>query len=137
MHEWALAEAVLDAAEGIAREQGLTSVSSIEVGLGELQNVELEPFRFSLDEIPKAGRPVLEGARIDILTDPAKFLCKACGASWTLEDVRKKAGPEEAELIHFLPEMAHVYLRCTACAGPDFEVVEGRGVRLVSVKGSK
>ena len=32
-----------------------------------------------------------------------------------------------------LPELAHVYVVCPACSGPDLEIVGGRGVTLVAV----
>jgi hydrogenase nickel incorporation protein HypA/HybF len=44
---------------------------------------------------------------------------------------------EVSEAIHFVPEMAHVYIKCPSCGSPDFEVVEGRGVWLQSIKGVK
>ena len=46
-----------------------------------------------------------------------------------LEDVR--------EAIHFVPEIAHTYIKCPKCGSPDFEVVQGRGVWLESIKGAK
>jgi len=135
MHEWALAEAVLDAAEKAAEDGGLKSVAEIVVRVGELQRMELDAFRFSLVEIQKAGRPLLSKAALRIEAEPAVFACKACGASWGLAELKSAEKEDEAEFIHFIPEMAHVFLRCTACGSPDFEVVSGRGVLLAQVSG--
>jgi len=44
---------------------------------------------------------------------------------------------ETSEAIHFVPEMAHVYIKCPSCDSPDFEVLEGRGVILASISGVK
>ena len=44
---------------------------------------------------------------------------------------------EISEAIHFVPEMAHVYIKCKECGSPDFEVIEGRGVWLATIKGVK
>ena len=44
---------------------------------------------------------------------------------------------DESEAIHFVPEVAHVYISCTKCDSPDFQVLEGRGVILESIKGMK
>jgi Zn finger protein HypA/HybF involved in hydrogenase expression len=33
--------------------------------------------------------------------------------------------------------MAHVYIKCTECDSPDFEVTQGRGVWLETIKGVK
>jgi hydrogenase nickel incorporation protein HypA/HybF len=41
----------------------------------------------------------------------------------------------ELEAIHFVPEIAHTYLRCPKCDSPDFEILGGRGVTLQTVKG--
>ena len=137
MHEWALAEAVLDAAEKAAEDGGLKSVAEIVVRVGELQRMDLDAFRFSLDEILKAERPLLAKASLRIEAEPAAFSCKACGASWGLAELKAAEKEDEAEFIHFIPEMAHVYLRCTACGSPDFEVVKGRGVQVLRITGEK
>lgn len=135
MHEWALADAVLDTAEKAAKEEKLSAVSEITVCLGELQQIDIKAFSFSLNEIKKSNRPLLAGAKIKIAGEPAEFKCKACSAVQTLEDVRKKAGDEEAEFIHFIPEMAHVYLKCDSCGSPDFDITKGRGVSIKALKG--
>ena len=41
----------------------------------------------------------------------------------------------ESESIHFVPELAHAFLRCPDCDGADFEVVAGRGVVLQELEG--
>jgi hydrogenase nickel incorporation protein HypA/HybF len=50
---------------------------------------------------------------------------------------REEHGEETSEAVHFVPEMAHVYLKCPKCGSPDFEIAEGRGVWLASIKGRK
>lgn len=137
MHEWALADAVLDTAEKTAKSEKLISVLEITVSLGELQQVDEKIFRFSLEEMKKSGHPLLSGAGIKIVKEPVEFKCKVCGAVRTLDDVRKKAGTEEAEFIHFIPEMAHVYLKCRSCSSPDFDITSGRGVYIRSIEGEK
>jgi hydrogenase nickel incorporation protein HypA/HybF len=137
MHEWALAEAVLDAAEKAAKDGGIRAVTEVVVRVGELQRMELEAFRFSLEEIQKAGRPLLAGASFRVETEPALFSCKACGRQWALKDSKALSDADEAEHIHFIPEMAHVYMRCPGCGGPDFEVAKGRGVLVAQVSGEE
>jgi hydrogenase nickel incorporation protein HypA/HybF len=41
------------------------------------------------------------------------------------------------ENIHFIPEVAHVYVKCPRCESPDFEVLKGRGVWINKVMGVK
>ena len=42
MHEWALAEGVIQTASGVAEEQGLEKITEIVVRIGELQQIEHE-----------------------------------------------------------------------------------------------
>jgi hydrogenase nickel incorporation protein HypA/HybF len=44
---------------------------------------------------------------------------------------------ENAEAIHFVPEIAYVYIRCPNCKSPDFEIMQGRGVWLERIRGMK
>jgi hydrogenase nickel incorporation protein HypA/HybF len=45
-------------------------------------------------------------------------------------------GEDEAEAIHFVPEMARVYARCPTCSSHDFALAAGRGIWLVAVSGA-
>jgi len=60
-----------------------------------------------------------------------------CGHQWSYSDSTKRLDEEEAEFIHFIPEVAHAYLRCPKCKSPDFEITKGRGVWVSSIKGSR
>jgi hydrogenase nickel incorporation protein HypA/HybF len=130
MHEWALAEAVVATVEKIRRENGGRPVLAVRLRFGELQNIELEAFREGL----RAGLGSLPyGPEVFLfLKEPAAFRCRACGHEWPLAGV-PEIGEEEREAIHFLPESAHVYLRCPGCGSPDFELSAGRGVSIESV----
>jgi hydrogenase nickel incorporation protein HypA/HybF len=44
---------------------------------------------------------------------------------------------EVSESIHFIPEVAHSYLKCPKCGSSDFEFMKGRGVWLASIKGGR
>ncbi len=41
------------------------------------------------------------------------------------------------ESIHFIPEVAHTYIKCPKCGSPDFEIIKGRGIWLEKIKGVK
>ena len=62
----------------------------------------------------------------------AVFRCNRCESQWGLED-RSDLAEDEREAIHFMPEAAHVYMRCPGCSGPDFRVEKGRGVLVKSI----
>jgi len=130
MHEWALAEAVTFAASEMADKEGLKKVTEVRVRVGELQGVELDIFEFALSQL-KANK--LKNAKFKIITVKAKLKCKACDNEWIFD--KKKLDERTAEAIHFVPEVAHAFMKCPKCSSPDFEIVRGRGVWLESVKG--
>ncbi len=134
MHEWALAEAVASAAIRIAKEEKLKSISIVNVSLGELQQVDVEIFKFALSEI-KSNIPMLKDADFNVKIVKAEFKCRVCGYRWTFR--REILNEEVQEAIHFIPELAHSFIRCPNCSSPDFEVVKGRGVWLESIVGVK
>ncbi len=132
MHEWALAEGVIATANRVAKDQNITEITEVQVVIGELQQIEHEIIEFALDQLRTEK---MKKTKFVIMIAPAKFKCRKCGAEWTFKTVGLKE--EESEAIHFVPEMAHVYVKCSECGSPDFEVKEGRGVWLASIKGVK
>ena len=54
---------------------------------------------------------------------------------WLFGEAIKGLSEEQSEAIHFIPEVAHVYIRCPECESPDFEFVKGRGVWIESIEG--
>jgi len=132
MHEWALAEGVIATAQKFAEEHGLVKVTEVVIMVGELQQVEHDVLEFAFEQT----KPELFKEAIFILkTQPAMFKCRACGNEWSFES--QGLSEDVTEAIHFVPEMAHVYIKCTECDSPDFEVKVGRGVWLETIKGVK
>jgi hydrogenase nickel incorporation protein HypA/HybF len=132
MHEWALAEAVIKTAVEIAEKEGLKQVTEVTVRIGELQQVERPIFRFALSQL----KPVnLKTAKFHLLTAKTTLKCRVCGNTWVYD--KRKVDKETAEAIHFVPEVAHSFIKCPKCGSPDFEIAEGRGVYLESIKGAK
>lgn len=132
MHEWALAEGVLSTARKFALENDLTKVTEVVIMIGELQQVEHDVLEFAFEQLKT---PMFEDAEFILKSQPAKFKCRNCGHEWTFK--AQGMTEEVSEAIHFVPEMAHVYLKCVECESPDFEVIEGRGVWLATIKGEK
>ncbi len=132
MHEWALAEAILTAAREIADKEGLKEVTEVTIRVGELQQVEPPILRFALSEMKTS---LLRNAKFRILKAKSTLRCRVCGTAWQFD--RKNMDKATAEAIHFVPEVAHSYVKCPKCGSPDFEIASGRGVWLESVKGAK
>jgi hydrogenase nickel incorporation protein HypA/HybF len=132
MHEWALAEGVIATAQKFAEENGLVKVTEVVIMVGELQQVEHDVLEFAFDQIKTE---LFKEAKFVLKTQPAMFKCRACGNEWSFKS--QGLAKDISEAIHFVPEMAHVYIKCTECESPDFEVSQGRGVWLATIKGIK
>lgn len=132
MHEWALAEAIISSVSQIAEKEGLKEVKEVKIKVGELQQVEVDILEFALSEL-KMDK--LKNTKFSIKTVKVKLRCRACRHKWSFN--KNKLDEESAEAIHFLPETVHAYIKCPRCGSPDFEVLQGRGVWLESVRGVK
>ena len=130
MHEWALAEAVIASAAEVAKKEKLKQVTEVTVKIGELQQVEKEILVFALKQLKPIG---FNRTRFRVTKGKTKLKCRVCGNTWLFR--RSKLDAETAEAIHFVPEVAHTYIRCSRCGSPDFEIAEGRGLWLENVKG--
>ncbi len=120
MHEWALAESVIKTAENKKEFRD----KKIIIYLGELQNIDMEIFRFAMDELIKQ-RNIKLNYKFEI--QKAEFKCNKCGEDFDIEEVKDKSD-DEKENIHFIPEMVKAFIKCPKCKSVDFEIVKGRGV---------
>lgn len=132
MHEWALAESVISTVLQIAEKEGLKEVTEVKVRVGELQQVELDILEYALSQLKTEK---FEKTKFSIEKVEARLKCRVCGHEWIFN--KKKLDEKTAEAIHFVPEIVHTYMHCPKCNSPDFEVLEGRGVWLESIKGVK
>jgi hydrogenase nickel incorporation protein HypA/HybF len=133
MHEWALAEGILASARQIAEQEHLQSVSEVTIRVGALQQVEPPILRFALKQLSQGG--LFGGTKFRILKAKSTLKCRVCGTTWEYNP--KKIDKATAEAIHFVPEVAHSYIKCPKCGSPDFEIASGRGVWLEDIKGVK
>jgi len=132
LHEWALVEAVISAASEVAEKEGLKQVSEVIIKVGELQGIELDILDFAFSQL-KSGK--LKNTKLRMEPVKPKLKCRICEHEWILN--REKLDESTAEAIHFIPEVAHTYIKCPKCGSPDFEILEGRGVWLQSIKGDR
>jgi hydrogenase nickel incorporation protein HypA/HybF len=130
MHEWALADAVIEATSSALAGRDPSCLKGVNVLIGELQAIDREIFDFALKTMLEE-KP-FRGAVYGIHTEAAAFHCEKCGKEWALSET-KDLTEETREAIHFLPEAAHAFVRCPACASPDYRIVRGRGVSIASI----
>jgi hydrogenase nickel incorporation protein HypA/HybF len=132
MHEWALAEAVIKAASEIAEKEKLVEVTEVNIKIGELQQVEREILTFALQQLKPAK---FDKAKFHITRAKTMLKCRNCGNTWQFNKQKLDAATKEA--IHFVPEVAHTYIKCPRCGSPDFEIAAGRGIWLQNIKGTR
>ncbi|MEM1515197.1 MAG: hydrogenase nickel incorporation protein HypA [Thermoproteota archaeon] len=132
MHEWALAEAIISTASEVADRENLREVNTIIIAVGEMQQVDKDILKFAIKQLRSDK---FAKTKFIIKTSRAKFICRICGHKWFF---KREGLPEDTrEAIHFVPEVAHAYIRCPKCGSPDFEVSGGSGVWIASIKGER
>ncbi len=132
MHEWALAEAVITAASKIAAKENIKEITEVVIKVGELQQVEEEILLFGFNQLKT---DLFKTTKFHILKAKTKLNCRSCATTWVF--TKDNLDETTAESIHFVPEVAHAYIKCPKCGSPDFEIVEGRGIWLEKIKGVK
>jgi len=132
MHEWALAEAIIFTASQIAEKEGLKEIVGVEIRIGELQQIEPDILEFALSNLKTSK---FKNAEFNIEKVDAELKCRVCGHQWTFG--KTELNDDAKEAIHFVPEIAHAYIKCPKCGSPDFEVLKGRGIWIESIKGVK
>ena len=135
MHEWALAEAIISTACRVAADKKFTEITEIKIKLGQLQQIDFEIFQVALQEIMQAQRQLLPKTKIELESAPVVLECRCCRYTWNGIDDLRKTTETESEAIHFVPELAHVYMRCPQCSSSDFKIESGRGVWIDSITG--
>jgi hydrogenase nickel incorporation protein HypA/HybF len=133
MHEFALAEAVVRAVLQTAESEGMTAVTRVAVRVGELQSIQRDTFEFALQQV-RGEDPRMAGAAMEVEIVPARFACRDCEHVFTLAETGERDA-DAREAIHFVPELAHAFMRCPACGSPDFDVADGRGVDIAAIEG--
>jgi hydrogenase nickel incorporation protein HypA/HybF len=128
MHEWALAEATVEA---VRREAGDRRVIAVRLAFGELQQVDREIFAAAVADLAPAAGIAADVFTVDV--EPARFACRACGRPWALADM-PGLSEDDREAVHLLPEAAHAFLRCPGCGSADLDIVAGRGVTIASIE---
>jgi len=130
MHEWALAEGILASARQIAEQEHLEMVTEVTIRVGELQQVEPPILRFALKQL---ATDIFTGAKFRVQKANSTLKCRVCSTTWQYST--KHLDRATTEAIHYVPEVAHSYIKCPTCGSPDFEIASGRGVWLEDIKG--
>ena len=134
MHEWALADGIISTVLAFAESKKASRVSEIVVRVGEIQQINTETFKFIIEEFFKNHERLFRDTKLRIHEEKCTLECKNCGHEWGFSSVKGELGGDDGESIHFIPELAHNFMRCPNCKGPDFRIKEGRGVWVERIK---
>ncbi|MCX7871398.1 MAG: hydrogenase nickel incorporation protein HypA [bacterium] len=128
MHEISLAKAAYDTIISICSKnnKNINQIKEIVLTIGEIQNIDLELFLFSLKDYLNEVE-----LKYDIVK--AKLKCNNCFTQWDYSQALESLKEEEKEAIHFLPETIHAYIKCPNCKSIDFLITEGRGIYISSI----
>ena len=132
MHEWALAEAVITAARQIAEKENIKEIKEVSIKVGQLQQIEEDILQIAFSQLRPKN---FENAKLKIFKAKTTLKCRNCGKVWFFR--KSKLTEHTAESIHFVPEVAHAFIKCPICSSPDFEVCSGRGIWLENIKGAQ
>ena len=130
MHEWALAEAVLESVRAEQTARSGQRAAKVVIRFGELQSIDPEVFTEGIQQLQSADVDL----DLDFVfeTEPATLKCTVCEHGWSFADCDIDEATREA--IHFLPEVAHSFIVCPSCGSADFRVDKGRGVTIESIQ---
>jgi len=138
MHEWTLAEAIVESLNSFVEQNGRKKVLEVEILYGEMMELDTDILSYAIEELVKGT--VLEDAKFSLKEEKALFKCNACGATWDFETAHKMLSHEFGILeepsgarespLHFIPDLAQALLKCPRCGSRDFEAISGKGIRV-------
>jgi hydrogenase nickel insertion protein HypA len=90
MHEFSIAQQVVEVVRAAADKAGGAKVSEIHLRIGELSFISEEQLSFAIEELAR-GTP-LEGAKLTMGSEPGRAVCESCGAEEPVGYSRLKGG---------------------------------------------
>jgi len=107
MHELSLCESLLDILKSEAETAKFKKVKRITLEIGPLSTVEPEAMRFGFDVVMRGS--LAEGAKLEIVTEPAEARCRSCFELVTVNDW---------------------LATCPKCGGTDLQITGGDALRI-------
>ena len=111
MHEFSIAEALVEQVEAVRQANGGGRVVSVEVRVGDWRQVVPEILAGYFDHLTKGTS--LEAARIEIARVTTTARCNSCDEVFTLDDV---------------------FLVCPACGSPACDLLTGKELELIGLE---
>ena len=141
MHEWSLAEVILESLKSLVKQEKARSLIEVEISYGEMMELEPEILEFALEDLSKDAN--LGNPRFLLSEERSYFKCNSCGYRWELEEAHKQLSEdlgileeptgEKESPLHFIPDLVQVFMKCPRCGSRDFEVESGRTIKITRV----
>lgn len=129
MHEWSLAEAIVTTLKKY-KNQG--KIIEVGIRIGILQQIDLEVFKSALQELLNYNS--FSNVKINLEFEDAYFECNVCHYKWSFSEIINKLDENSKEMIHFIPELVHAFVKCPNCKSIDYTIKGGRGVWISYIK---
>lgn len=114
MHEWAIAESLVDQVVEIGRKEGLETVSKVSLKIGILRQVVIETLK---DAFQMSAEGVLTPPpTLEVAVEPLRLKCRRCGSE----------GDGEGFLF-----------RCADCESAEVDILTGKELYIDYVEGER
>jgi hydrogenase nickel incorporation protein HypA/HybF len=111
MHEFSIATGIAEVALEAAEQHGLTTVSAVEVNIGDAAGVVTDALDFAWESVRKGG--LLDTAQLKINRIPLVMRCSDCGTEY---------------------QAAEVWDPCPSCGSLAHTVISGRELKVISIE---
>ena len=130
VHEWALAEAIVEYIDNLALQKSTREIEYVTIRLGLLQSIDVEILDYALREILEMKGLKIHSIKYEEVD--VNLQCRRCGFKWSID--LNSLDEAVRESIHFIPEAIYSFFKCPNCGSRDFEIVSGRGVEIGEIK---
>ena len=143
MHEWSLAQAVVESVIEAAEKKNLKKIKALELEIGSLAMLDKEIITEAIRALSEGTK--LEGAEVKVIEEETKFRCRRCGTIWRFSEVKGTLEKEWEDTkiedeygtqdlsIHYFPELIFTMMSCPHCGSKDFEVLGSREITIKNV----
>ncbi len=139
MHEFGIAQSIVEYTLSEAEKNKVNRVSEIYLELGELSMIDRSILSNALKLL--MTDPKLKGCRVHFRKKSASFVCRKCSSKWSMAETMKQLNqvperllvrePDSKELpLHFLPSLYSAFVRCPKCGSSDLDMTGGDDVRI-------
>ena len=122
MHEFSLAQSVVETVLQVAAQHGASAVEEVNLEVGEVALVNMQQLEWHIRMLTQDT--LADGARLSWTSVPATILCLECGYQGEVRH-RELDPSSHWEMPIF---------ECPACESPNTRILSGRELRIVDIQ---